>query len=83
MHKNFIQATNTAKSRDVVLASHCTGDHLNHLVALTEFWPGPISVGLYSKLNWLIAATASEQGSSPNSYMWAFLKNFFQQAALW
>ena len=76
MHKNFIQATNTAKSRDVVLASHCTGDHLNHLVSLTEFWPGPISVGLYSKLNWLIAATASEQGSSPNSYMWAFLTIF-------
>ena len=60
VHKNFIEATNTAKSQDVVLASHCTGDHLNHLVSLTEFWPGPISVGLYSKLNWLIAAAVSK-----------------------
>ena len=31
-------------SKDLVLVSHCTGDHLRDLVTLSETWNGPISV---------------------------------------
>ena len=48
VHKNFIRSQSAYSSREIVLASHCTGDHLHHLVSLTEVWQGPLSIGLYN-----------------------------------
>ena len=50
VHRNFIRPKNTPLSKDIVLATHCTGDHLHHLVSFTEIWQGPISVGSYFQL---------------------------------
>ena len=50
VHKNFIRAQSAYSSREIVLASHCTGEHLHHLVSLTEVWQGPLSIGLYFQL---------------------------------
>ncbi|CAB3996446.1 Hypothetical predicted protein [Paramuricea clavata] len=47
VHKNFIRSQSTDSSRDIVLASHCTGDHLHHLVSLTQVWQGPLSIAVF------------------------------------
>ena len=47
VHRNFIRPKNTPLSKDIVLATHCTGDHLHHLVSFTEIWQGPISVAVF------------------------------------
>ncbi|XP_028399595.1 beta-1,4-glucuronyltransferase 1-like [Dendronephthya gigantea] len=47
VHKNFIRAENASSFTEVVLASHCTGDHLHHLVSLSDIWQGPLSIAVF------------------------------------
>ena len=75
LHRNFISPEMIPSPKDLVLVSHCTGDHLHDLVTLSEMWNGPISVGkgednaYYMQWHWQ-GGGGCGRGSHPEALPW-------------